>query len=79
MMDRRTSNSFFEQEVLTQLGDIKALCATNAAENKAVCDRVTNVEHKFETQENRQWIKAMLMSVVVLVAHPLIRKMGWDV
>ena len=69
----------FELQVMESLRRIEAACATNAAENKAVCDRVDKVEHKFETQENRQWIKATVMSVVVMVAHPLIRKMGWDV
>ena len=79
MNDRRQSNSYFEQEVLTQLGDIKALCATNKAENKAVSDRVTTVECKNTRDDWRHWITVVVLMPLMMVLHGFSRHMGCDV
>lgn len=44
-------DDIFQREVLTQLGDIKALCATNAANNKALELRTGALE----SSNVRQW------------------------
>ena len=69
----------FETQVLTQLGDIKALCATHSQANSDLNRRVAEVEEKFKTQDTRHWVKSLVISAVLLIAHPVIRKLGWDV
>lgn len=54
----------FQQRVLIELGDIKVLCATNAANNRAVDTRVTSLE---KTNERQWWLhgaQALLISAI---------------
>lgn len=69
----------FELTVLKQLSSIESICATNTQAHKDLDRRVGEVELTFKTQDTRNWVKGLVLSVGVLVAHPLIRKMGWDV
>jgi hypothetical protein len=69
----------FESLVIRELSEIKSMCATQAQASKDFERRVEVIETKFTTEDNRHWIKSMVMSAILLIAHPLIRKMGWDV
>jgi hypothetical protein len=45
----------FEAQVLRELGEIKVLCATNQADNKATTARVSGLE---KTNTRQWWIHA---------------------
>lgn len=71
--------SDFELQVLDKLSKIESFCATNTQAQKDLDRRITNVELTFKTQDTRHWVKSLVMTATLLVAHPVLRKMGWDI
>jgi hypothetical protein len=65
----------FQREVLIQLGDIKALCATNAANNKALELRTGALE----SSNVRQWWVTAAIIPLLAVLHGIARRLGANV
>lgn len=65
----------FQTEVLTQLGDIKALCATSAAHHEAITQRVD----KIEEQQTHQWWFSVAIAPTLALLHAGARKLGINV
>jgi hypothetical protein len=65
----------FQREVLTQLGDIKALCATSAARNDALDQRVGSLE----ASNVRQWWATAGIIPLLAVLHGIARRLGANI
>jgi hypothetical protein len=69
----------FEATVLRELGEIKAAVATNAEKQNGHEFRLATLENYNTVQDNRAWVKSILGAAIVVVAHPIARKLGWDI
>jgi hypothetical protein len=69
----------FELKVLEELGEIKASVATTAQAQTDHSRRIGVLEQYNGTQEQRAWIKSLIVGAGVVVLHPLARKLGWDI
>jgi hypothetical protein len=61
----------FEQTVLLELGEIKALCATNAAKQEESEHRIDSIE---KTNSRQYWLHAISPAVLALAG--IARKLG---
>lgn len=88
MNGRRQSNSVFEQTVLTQLGDIKALCATEKQATTDLTRRVGEVEGnttvlgvKVEKHDRiyvfGRWAGVPLLMVLHIALKSFTERLGW--
>lgn len=69
----------FEYQVLDQLSKIRETLATTAQAQVDHTRRIAELERYNDTQESRHWLKSVIVGAIIVVAHPLARKLGWDI
>jgi hypothetical protein len=65
----------FELQVLTELGEIKAICATNAAKQE-------ESEHRLDSLDRAQtqnWWLSVCIAPALALAHGAVRKLGVNI
>jgi hypothetical protein len=70
-MERRREDSF-SREVLTMLGEIRAMCAVNASHHEATKERL----EKLEATDVRQWWVTAAFIPIMALLHSIARKLG---
>ena len=69
----------FEQTVLRELGDIKAAVATTTQAHADQTRRIDELVEYNKIQDSRGWIKSVVVGALVVVGHPIVRKLGIDI
>lgn len=69
----------FETKVLTELSDIKVSLATTTQAQVDHTRRIAGLEDYNSTQESRHWWKSALVGALVVIGHPIARKLGLDI
>jgi hypothetical protein len=71
--------SDFESTVLEKLSEIQTAVATNAERQNGHEFRLATLEKYNSVQDNRAWVKSIVGAAIVVVAHPIARKLGFDI